>query len=198
MKSLIIIVILIACAYSLITVKNYALALVFVALAVFFFLRWWKGRTGRQATPPTSTKPASPAPVAPAPTSPTPAASSSSQPTPYQIRKANAGTMDFQAKGTSFNGRQNTLKKLDDLEDERYLGCSFGLEKTEYEGEPAIKVYAELMDDDCTEKEIGFVPHDLVPKVLAIFDRVFEVDVDVNGGYDDLNYGAHVTIYYDK
>ena len=193
MKSLIVVIIMVACAYSLFTVKNYALALVFVALAVFFFLRWWKGRAGKQTSPPSSAKPASPAPAAPAP-----AASSPSQPTPYQIRKANAGTMDFQAKGTSFNGRQNTLKKLDDLEDERYLGCSFGLEKTEYKGDPAIKVYAELMDDDCTEKEIGFVPHDLVPKVLAIFDRVFEVDVDVNGGYDDLNYGAHVTIYYDK
>jgi hypothetical protein len=193
MKFAILAAFLMIVAITLFTQGKFGPGLLGVALAVFFFLRWWKGRAGKQTSPPSSAKPASPAPAAPAP-----AASSPSQPTPYQIRKANAGTLDFQAKGTSFNGRQNTLKKLDDLEDERYLGCSFGLEKTEYEGEPAIKVYAELMDDDCTEKEIGFVPHDLVPKVLAIFDRVFEVDVDVNGGYDDLNYGAHVTIYYDK
>ena len=54
------------------------------------------------------------------------------------------------------------------------------------------------MDDNDTRKELGFVPADLVPNVLQIYDRIFTVDVHVYGGEDDKSYGAAATLYYEK
>ncbi len=197
-KTIIIVAVLLVCAYSQIAIKNYGLCLAFVAAAVIVFLLGWKKRPGKKSAPQQSAQPTprpAPAPAAAPASTPAPAAP---QPSPYELRKANASTMTFTISGVTFNGRQNTLQKIDEFNDDRYIGCSYDLQRDEYKGEPAFKVVAILADEKGTEKEIGFVPSGLVPKVLEIFDRCFDVEVEVYGGQDDKYYGAAATLYYDK
>ena len=197
MKFTILAAFLLLVSITLFTQGKYGPGLLGVALALLAFLRGRKGKAGKP-TPPRSERPApaaAPAPMAapapaPAPTAP--------QPSPYELRKANASTMTFTVAGVTFKGRQNTLQKIDEFNDDRYICCSYDLQRDEYKGEPAFKVVAILADDNHTEKEIGFVPSGLVPKVLEIFDRCFEVEVEVYGGQDDKNYGAAATLYYDR
>ena len=196
MKRIIGIIIVIICAISLFTVKNYGLGLVFAALAIFLIVMALKKKKRHTAPSPISSSPA-PAPVHPSSVNPAPKPSASA-PSPFQIRKANSETLKFKIAGVTFSGRQNTLRKIDEMEDERYAGCTYGIDQTEYQGSPAFRIYAQLSDDNMTEKDLGFVPKELIPKVLPIYDRIFDVEVYVYGGQDDKNYGAEATLYYDK
>lgn len=181
-------VILAICAVSLFKVQNYPLALLFVALAVLVLvLAFRKKAAGKPATPPK-----------PAPAAPAPAAPSAPQPSPYEQRKARAGTMHFKIKGVTFEDRQTTLAKIDAMEDDDYIACTYGIALTEYEGRPAFRIYAHLSDDDLTEKTLGYVPKENVPDVLPIYDNIFGVEVDVYGGDGDKDYGAAATLFYDK
>lgn len=191
MKSIIVAAILVVCAASLFTVKNYALGLLFVAGAVFVFLRGRKKKAAKQTPPPAPAKPAAPRPA--------PAASPAEapQPSPYEQRKARAGSMHFKIAGVTFEDRQTTLQRIDDMEED-YTACTYGIALSEYEGKAAFKIYATLSDDDMTEKVLGFVPSDLVKDVLPIYDNIFGVEVEVYGGYDGKNYGAAATLYYDR
>ncbi len=190
-KFIIITVILIICTISLFTAKEIVYGLVFAAFTVLWILRRVMKMKRQQPAASRSVQP-TPRPAA----APTPAAAP--QPSPFAIRMASAGEYRFKIAGVTFEGRQTTLRKIDEMEDEKYTGCSYGIEQTEYKGSPAIKVYAELADDNMTEKVLGFVPAEEVQDVLKIYDRVFHVDVEVYGGDDDKNYGAAATLYYDK
>ena len=190
-KFIIITVILIICTISLFTAKEIVYGLVFAAFTVLWILRRVMKMKRQQPAASRSVQP-TPRPAA----APTPAAAP--QPSPFAIRMASAGEYRFKIAGVTFEGRQTTLRKIDEMEDEKYTGCSYGIEQTEYKGSPAIKVYAELADDKMTEKVLGFVPAEEVQDVLKIYDRVFHVDVEVYGGDDDKNYGAAATLYYDK
>ena len=160
-----------------------------LAIVGLRFLRTTSGKQSPETVPAPSAEPAAPAPVA---TEPTP------QPMTFQQRKDQAGVINFRIAGVTFGSRQTTLRKIDEGEDEKYLMCTYGIEQTEYKGEPAFSIYAELMDDKDTRKELGFVPKELVPNVLQIYNRIFAVDVKVYGGEDDKSYGAAATLYYDK
>lgn len=185
-KTIIIVAVLLICAYSQITIKNYGLCLAFVAAAVIVFLLGWKKRPGKKSTPQQSSQPApSPAPAAP-------------QPTLTVSRRSTAGTYRFKISGVTFEGRQDILKKIDDMDDEKYMACSYGINQTEYKGSPAVQVYVQLSDDNMTEKVLGYVPSEDVNDVLKIIDRVFDVDVEVYGGQDDKYYGAAATLYFDR
>lgn len=193
MKFTILAAFLMLVSITLFTQGKYGPGLLGVALAVLAFLRGRKGKAGKP-TPPRSERPAPAAAPAPAP-APAPAAP---QPSPFEARKAAAGTLHFKIAGVTFEGRQGILKKIDDMEDDKYIGCTYGIERTEYEGSPAVKVYAELADDDFTQKVLGYVPRDWVQHALKVYDNVFYVDVDVYGGQDDKSYGAAATLYYDR
>ena len=196
-KFIIITVILIICTISLFTAKEFVYGLIFAAFTVFWIARRIMKMKGQQQVAPRSVQP-TPRPAATPAPAPAAAPAAAPQPSPFDIRKASAGEYHFKIHGVTHEGRQTTLKKIDEMEDERYICCSYGIEQTEYNGSPAIKVYAELSDDNMTEKVLGFVPAEEVQDVLKIYDKVFYVDVEVYGGYDDKNYGAAATLYYDK
>lgn len=117
---------------------------------------------------------------------------------PPEAKKAGAGVVSFPLTGTNLSGRQRALHMIDDSDDERYLCCTYGIERTEYQGAPAFKIYAELSDDDNTHKDLGLVPAERVSEVAEIYGRIFRVNVEVDGGQADRNYGATATLYYDK
>lgn len=190
-KFIIITVILIICTISLFTAKEFVYGLIFAAFTIFWIARRIMKMKSQQPAAPRSVQP-TPRPAA------APAPAAAPQPSPFEVRKASAGEYHFKIHGVTFEGRQTTLRKIDEMEDEKYISCSYGIEQTEYKGSPAIKVYAELSDDNMTEKVLGFVPAEEVQDVLKIYDKVFYVDVEVYGGYDDKNYGAAATLYYDK
>ena len=196
-KFIIITIILIVCTISLFSAKQIVYGLVFAAITVLWILRRILKSKRQQPAAPRSVQPTPRPAASPAP-APAPAPAATPQPSPFAIRMASAGEYRFKIAGVSFEGRQTTLRKIDEMEDEKYICCSYGIEQTEYKGSPAIKVYAELSDDNMTEKVLGFVPGDEVQDVLRIYDKVFHVDVEVYGGYDDKNYGAAATLYYDK
>ena len=171
------------------TLLGGVIAAAILAVIGLRFLRGANAKHPPESVPTPSGEPAAPAPAAsePAP-----------QPMTFQQRKDQAGVINFRIAGVTFNNRQTTLRKIDEGEDEKYLMCTYGIQQTEYKGEPAFRIYAELMDDNDTRKELGFVPADLVPNVLQIYDRIFTVDVHVYGGEDDKSYGAAATLYYEK
>lgn len=115
----------------------------------------------------------------------------------FNQRLEQASSINFRVAGVTFNDRQRTLQKIDDADDEKYRMCCYGIEQTEYKGSPAFSIYAELMDDNDTRKELGFVPADLVNDVLRVYPRIFHVKVEVHGGYSGKSYGASATLYYD-
>ena len=70
----------------------------------------------------------------------------------------------------------------------------YHLKKYEFEGEPAVAVYAK-------NEQIGNVPRADLPFILEHFDDIVDVDVDVYGGGTDesgkkLSYGAKATVIY--
>ena len=146
MKRIIGIIIVIICAISLFTVKNYGLGLVFTALAIFLIVMALKKKKRHTAPSPISSSPA-PAPVHPSSVNPMPKPSPSA-PSPFQIRKDNSETLKFKIAGVTFSGRQNTLRKIDEMEDDRYIACSYGIDQTEFQGSPAFRIYAQLSDDN--------------------------------------------------
>ena len=113
-------------------------------------------------------------------------------------RKASAGVISFPIAGTALSGRQRTLHMIDDSDDERYLCCTYGIDKTEYNGSPAFKIYAELSDDDNTHKDLGLAPAEQVSDVASVYDRIFRVNVVVNSIQSGQGYGATATLYYEK
>lgn len=122
-----------------------------------------------------------------------------SEKTPYQKRLEAAQTKKVTLAGTAaVQARQGYLWKIDQMV-EPFDCCTYGVEQCEYKGEPAFKVYASLTDG--TDKVLGMVPANQVKNVLQIYDRIFEVDVDVYGGPeydgDEKYYGASATFYYD-
>ncbi len=125
-------------------------------------------------------------------------------------------SFSFKVKGVTFsNGnksRQSILKKLfwdgywknqgsyefegqeSEEESEGEVVCT--LRRYEFEGSPAIGVYA---NDD----QIGNVPKEDVPFVLDILDSISSVIVQIYGGGtndngEKLNFGANATILYHK
>lgn len=109
-------------------------------------------------------------------------------------------SLDFKIAGVSFGGRQTTLRKISEGDDEKYSLCTYEIDKTSYQGKPAFRVLAVLCDGNYTEKELGMVPADRTNDVLAIYDRISSVDVDVYGGPefegDTKYFGARATILY--
>ena len=96
--------------------------------------------------------------------------------------------------------RQGYLRKIDEMIEPFDCG-RYGINLTEYKGEPAFDVYIDMMGER-EDKVIGKVPADKVNDILKIYDRISLVDVEVYGGPeyegDDKNYGASATFYYDE
>lgn len=111
----------------------------------------------------------------------------------------NTDTFTFRAAGVTFNNgrktRQAILRKIY-WRDEPFLRVSYTLREYDFEGSPAIGVYA-------NGEQIGNVPKDDVSFVLPLLDRITKISVNVSGGGqteggENINFGATVTITYTK
>jgi len=185
---------------------------VIVGLVYWFARRKWKpandevrkpvspAQAPAKEQPGTPVKPAQPAvqPIVPD-RKPEPAPPAAKPKSPHQLRREKALTMEVKLAGTSFKGRQGYLRKIDE-EIEPFSYCSYGINQTEYKGEPAFEVFADMMGET-SDKVLGMVPAAKVKKVLEIYERIFEVGVYVYGGPeydgDEKSYGASATFYYE-
>lgn len=111
----------------------------------------------------------------------------------------NTDTFTFKAAGVTFNNgrktRQAILRKIH-WHDEPFVFVSYSLRKYDFEGSPAIGIYA-------NGEQIGNVPKDDVSFVLPLLDRITKISVNVSGGGqtesgENINFGANVTITYTK
>lgn len=111
----------------------------------------------------------------------------------------NTDTFTFKAAGVTFNNgrktRQAILRKIY-WRDEPFLRVSYTLREYDFEGSPAIGVYA-------NGEQIGNVPKDDVSFVLPLLDKIAKISVNVSGGGqtesgENINFGATVTITYTK
>lgn len=107
----------------------------------------------------------------------------------------------FRVAGVTFNNgrktRQAILRKIK-WNDEPFDGfINWTLDKYDYEGSPAVGVYA-------NGEQIGNVPKDILDFVLNNWERIRRVyNVDISGGGTDnegkqINFGAKVTLVMDK
>ena len=108
-------------------------------------------------------------------------------------------TFAFKAAGVTFsnNGktRQAILRKIY-WHDEPFVFVSYALRKYDFEGSPAIGIYA-------NGEQIGNVPKADVSFVLPLLDKITKISVNVSGGGqtasgERINFGAKVTIAYTK
>ena len=111
----------------------------------------------------------------------------------------NIDTYTFKAAGVTFSNnrktRQAILRKIY-WHDEPFVFVSYSLRKYDFEGSPAIGIYA-------NGEQIGNVPKDDVSDVLPLLDRITKISVNVSGGGqtesgENINFGANVTITYTK
>lgn len=111
----------------------------------------------------------------------------------------NTDTFTFKAAGVTFNNgrktRQAILRKIY-WRDEPFLRVSYTLREYDFEGSPAIGIYA-------NGEQIGNVPKDDVSFVLPLLDKITKISVNVSGGGqtesgENINFGANVTITYTK
>lgn len=123
-------------------------------------------------------------------------------------RMLNTDFYSFKVAGVSFNNdegaeiasRQSILKKIY-FEDEPFdYGkdlINWTLEQYDYEGNPAIGVYAD-------GHQVGNVPREDVPFLIENKDRIIEIDdAEIYGGGKDdfgkrLNYGCEITVALKK
>lgn len=123
-------------------------------------------------------------------------------PTPANVAPApvqNTDTFTFKAAGVTFNNgrktRQAILRKIY-WRDEPFLRVSYTLREYDFNGSPAIGIYA-------NGEQIGNVPKDDVSFVLPLLDKITKISVNVSGGGqtesgENINFGAAVTITYTK
>lgn len=112
-------------------------------------------------------------------------------------KTSSANSYSFKVAGVTFKtankSRQTMLRKIS-FGDEPFEDVTYSLEKYEYEGSPAIGVYA-------NGEQIGNVPKTDLPFVLKQYDSIWNIDGDVYGGGTDYDgekksYGCSITIFY--
>ena len=106
---------------------------------------------------------------------------------------------EFKVVGVTFKNvggtsRQTILRKIKYEQKPFDELVFFSLKVYDFEGRPAIGVYAD-------DTQIGNVPRDEIDNILALKDKIISVRVDIIGGQMDedgnqLNFGAVATIYY--
>ena len=184
--------------------KSSAYIILFLAGAAFIVMGGQQIFGKDKSKPGPASRPQQPA-AAPAPiqTAPTSTESVFDRLDRERARRERAGVISFRIAGVTFKGRQTTLRKIATADDDSLYGmCTYKLVPTEYNGDPAFMVVAQLCDDEMTEKEIGMVPAAMVDRVQRVYDNVFDVDVEVYGGpnddMEDKSYGAQATLYFDQ
>lgn len=104
---------------------------------------------------------------------------------------AKHGVLSLSVAGVTFDNRQRILATL--YKDSDGIGINGTLEESEYEGEPACRVYAD-------SEIIGYIRKSDLPEVLPILDSVEDVTLTIDNFTDDGTkiYNASARITYAK
>lgn len=110
------------------------------------------------------------------------------------LKKAVGKEIEFNVAGVSFkNGRRTRQAILRAMKyrDNGFESVQIALDKYEFEGKPAVGVYA-------NGEQIGNVPADLVPDVMAAWQKRYQVEEwEVLGSGKDAPLGCRVKILFE-
>ena len=104
--------------------------------------------------------------------------------------EATHGVLSLPVSGVTFDSRQRVLAKL--YRESDGIGIDGRLETCEYEGAPAVRVFAE-------DELIGYVRKSDLPQTLPIVDRVEDVTITIDCFEDNEKiYNAEARVVYTK
>lgn len=106
------------------------------------------------------------------------------------MKKAVGKEIEFKVAGVTFkNGRKTRQAILRAMkwQDPPYDKVEITLKKTTFDGKPAIEVWA-------NQEQIGFVPKDVVPDMMAAWQNEYMVTGWGIVGGDDVSYGCRVKV----
>lgn len=117
------------------------------------------------------------------------------EPEPFQESVPNFfDYLEFHVAGVTFNNektsRQSILRKMYFKDPPFDKGISIEFEQYEYEGKPAVYVYA-------NDEIIGNIPAKYVDKFIEISSRQLYIGYKVIGGYDGKSFGCLIKIKWD-
>lgn len=100
-----------------------------------------------------------------------------------------AKEFEFNVAGVTFkNGRRTrqAILRAMKFKDMGYEKTTITLKKVDFEGKPAIEVWA-------NEEQIGYVPKDLVPDIISAWKNEYQINSwGIVGGGDDISYGCKI------
>jgi Ca2+/Na+ antiporter len=104
--------------------------------------------------------------------------------------EATHGVLSLPVSGVTFDSRQRVLAKL--YHESDGIGIDGRLETCEYEGAPAVRVFAE-------DELIGYIRKSDLPQTLPIVDRVEDVTITIDCFEDNEKiYNAEARVVYTK
>lgn len=104
--------------------------------------------------------------------------------------EATHGVLSLPVSGVTFDSRQRVLAKL--YHESDGIGIDGRLETCEYEGAPAVRVFAE-------DELIGYIRKSDLPQTLSIVDRVEDVTITIDCFEDNEKiYNAEARVVYTK
>lgn len=100
-----------------------------------------------------------------------------------------AKEFEFHVAGVTFkNGRRTrqAILRAIKFKDTGYESTKITLKKVDFEGSPAIEVWA-------NEELIGYVPKEIVPDIISAWKNEYQINSwEIVGGGDDFSYGCKI------